>query len=599
MQKTIFDIETNGIKNFIHLDGLEKIHCIALMDIGDDEPRLLPILDALEHLSKADVIIGHNGMSFDIRAIQKLYPDWKYTGCLRDTLLLSRLAYPDIRSDDFKRVNFPSNLAGSHSLKSWGVRLGILKGDFGSDTDWSEYTEEMGEYCKQDVLVTKHLWERLESLDLSVDAVIREHSFAQIIRDQEQNGIGFNVEEAQKLYSHLVSERLDIENRMREEFPPTVQTMKTPQYYVHEETGDRYLKKKEAPSKIQKALVAGPLKIKKTPFNPGSRLEIARVLKEKYNWKPTIFTGEGRPKVDESVLSSLSYPEAKEFAMYLLITKRLGMLGDGNEAWLKLERDGKIHGEVNTNGAVSSRCTHRRCNMAQVPSVGSPWGKECRSLFGPTNPNNVMVGVDASSLELRTLSHYLHPFDDGEYVTHILDGDIHTINQNAAGLSSRNEAKVMIYSMIYGAGDERLGKIVGGGRREGRNLRERFFAKMPAIQLLQEKAKSKTVLKALDGRLLPVRSQHSALNLLLQSAGAIIMKEATVIMHRIFAEHKIYGVKQLAHVHDEVQFECPREVGDRVGELAVRAIQETADVFRFRCPLHGESRIGASWYDTH
>ena len=599
MQTTIFDIETNGIKNFIHLDGLEKIHCIALMDIGDDKPRLLPVDAALEHLRKADIIVGHNCQAFDIRAIQKLYPNWNYTGCVRDTLLLSRLAYPDVRTNDFKRVNFPSNLAGSHSLKSWGIRLGILKGDFGETSDWSEYSEEMGEYCKQDVLVTKALWDKLESLDLSADAVIREHEFARIIRQQERNGIGFNVKKAQHLYSELVGKRLDIETKMRKEFPPTIQTMKTPQYYLDESTGEQYLKKKDAPSKLQKELVAGPMKIKKTPFNPGSRLEIARVLKDKYGWKPTVFTGEGRPKVDESVLSSLEYPEAKEFALYLLITKRLGMLGDGNEAWLKLERNGKIHGEVNTNGAVSTRCTHRRCNMAQVPSVGSPWGTECRSLFRPTSPDNIMVGVDASSLELRTLSHYLHPYDDGEYVAHILDGDIHTVNQNAAGLSSRNEAKVMIYSMIYGAGDDRLGKIVGGGRREGRHLRERFLSRMPAIEILQNRAKSKDILRALDGRKLPVRSKHSALNLLLQSAGAIIMKEATILMHRIFAENKIKGVRQLAHVHDEVQFECPRELGDRVGELAVRAIRETTEVFGFRCPLDGEFRIGNNWAETH
>tara|TARA_R100001082_G_scaffold77065_1_gene44953 strand:- start:15333 stop:17144 length:1812 start_codon:yes stop_codon:yes gene_type:complete len=603
MQITIFDIETNAIDNFITLQGLKTIHCIAVMDRGDEDAKLLPIEEALEHMRKADILVGHNAHSFDIPCLQHFYPDWKPTGCIRDTLLMTRIAWPDIKTEDFRNKEFPNSLVGRHSLKAWGVRMGILKGDFSESNQWDEYTDEMGEYCKQDVRVTAALWSLLEDQNLNPDVVMLEHSFANIIRQQERNGIGFNVEGAKKLYTKLVAEKIDIETKMRKEFPPTVIHMKKPEYYFDINTRDIYDTKTEAPKEVRKYLEPGPLKKKIIPFNPGSRMEIANVFINKYGWKPKEFTGEGRPKVDEATLSSLKYPEAQDLVKFLTIQKRLGMLSDGNEAWLKLEKNGRIHGEVNTNGAISSRCTHRRCNMAQVPSVGSPWGEECRSLFNVPE-GKVMVGVDASGLELRCLAHYMFPWDNGKYVKELLEGDIHTANQKAAGLSDRAQAKVMIYCMIYGGGDEKLGSIINGGRREGRTIRNKFFKQVPALKYLTEAvkktAKENKVIKALDGRYLPVRSQHSALNLLLQSAGAIIMKKATELMHVAFQENKLSDkILQVAHVHDEVQFEVERGIEDEVGELSVDAIRRAGYELSFRCPLDGESRSGKNWAETH
>jgi DNA polymerase I-like protein with 3'-5' exonuclease and polymerase domains len=283
---------------------------------------------------------------------------------------------------------------------------------------------------------------------------------------------------------------------------------------------------------------------------------------------------------------------------YLLITKRLGQVAEGNQAWLKLHRNGVIHGSVNTNGALSGRCTHQNPNVAQVPAVRAPYGEECRSCF--TAPEGkVLVGVDASGLELRCLAHYLHSWDKGAYAKEILEGDIHTANQQAAGLETRDQAKTFIYAFLYGAGDAKIGTIVGGNSADGKRLKKAFMSKIPAIKRLLDAVSGslerRPFLVGLDGRELPCRSQHSALNLLLQSAGAVIMKQALVEFVRL--ANKPY--KLHANVHDEVQFSCDEEHAEELGRCFVNAIIKAGMVLKFRCRLDGEYNIGKNWAETH
>jgi DNA polymerase I-like protein with 3'-5' exonuclease and polymerase domains len=203
-------------------------------------------------------------------------------------------------------------------------------------------------------------------------------------------------------------------------------------------------------------------------FNPGSRNHIAYWLKRKYNWEPLVYTDSGEPQLDEDVLKSLPYPEASFLLEYFLVDKRLGQIAEGEQAWLKcVDADGRIHGYINGNGAVTSRMSHSKPNLAQVPRVGSPYGQECRSLFTAQFGWN-LVGIDASGLELRMLAHYLARYDGGEYVKAILEGDIHSFNMNALGLTDRNKSKTFIYAWLYGAGDEKLGLITDTGPKVGR-----------------------------------------------------------------------------------------------------------------------------------
>ena len=262
-------------------------------------------------------------------------------------------------------------------------------------------------------------------------------------------------------------------------------------------------------------------------------------------------------------------------------------------------RNGRIHGNVDTLGAYSGRCSHSKPNLGQIPATRAPYGAECRELFKAPD-NKVLVGADASGIELRVLAHYLSKWDKGSYAKTIVEGDIHTANQEAAGLSTRDEAKKFIYMWLYGAGDNAIGDIVDGGEREGRALKEQFLLKIPAVgslmKAIESTVKSKNTITALDGRVLPARKAFSALNLLCQSAAAIIMKKALVL----FAEsandddYEMHG-----NVHDEVQFSCDADKADELGKLFVDSITKAGEALGVRCPLDGEYKVGKNWKETH
>lgn len=606
MQTLIFDIETNAIEDFATLGGFKTILCLSVYDPKSGKMESFKkdsLWRGLVELENADVIVGHNIVKFDIPIIKKYYPAWNPGGLVRDTVLLSRLFHTNMAEDDSRKGWVDRNLIGAHSLKSWGQRLGFAKDSFGTtEGAFDGWTQELQDYCEQDVLVTSKLYDYFcDKFDLSIEAVKIEHDFAECIQRQEMNGFGFDATKAAVLHTQLVGRRLELQDELQDLFPPKSVEMKTPQYYTDPETGMKYDKKGDAPSGVKARLVKGPLKVKAIPFNPNSRDQIAQGLIDKYGWKPTAKTPNGKPRIDEAVLGELDYPEAKVFGEYLMLGKRLGQLSDGSEAWLKVERDGRIHGSVITNGAVTGRCTHRKPNLAQVTSSNSPYGRECRSLFVPTEGWK-LVGVDASGLELRCLAHYMGKYDEGEYAKVILDGDIHTKNQEAAGLETRSQAKTFIYAFLYGAGDGKIGSVVGGNAATGRSLKARFLSQTPGIARLKAEIdkvlEGKSELVGLDSRPLHIRSTHAALNTLLQSAGAVVMKKATTIADRLLTTKGI-PFRQVAHIHDEIQYECPEEHAEELGKIVCKAITDAGHFFKFRCPLDGEYNVGDNWADTH
>lgn len=601
----IFDMETDGF-----LRECTKIHCIALTTLngdtslfaGDDIPM------ALEHLANAECIIGHNIIGFDIPVIQKLYPKWRSEALVRDTLVLSRLAYPNLEDLDYRAERIPKKARGSHSLKAWGYRLGTLKGDFNDeDTDWSTYTLEMGEYCIQDTIVTLHLANRLDKLDLTKRSIEIEHEFALNIHNMCEHGVGFDSQACGTLYGLLLMERGQTQTDVDKVAIPKILYMKTPQYYTDEATGDMYTLKGDAKAKIRKTLVAGPLRFKTIPFNPNSRPQIAEFLMDTYGWEPTEYTDpsdsypEGQVKISEEVLDALSYPMAATFSRYMMLTKRISQVAEGKKAWLKTAVGDRIHGYVNPSGALSSRCTHSNPNTGQIPSVRKEFGTECRRIFN-VPAGYKMVGADMSGLELRCLAHFLHAWDEGEYTKEILSGDIHAMNQWAAGLDTRDQAKTFIYAFLYGAGNALLGEIVGGGEREGKILRNSFLTTLPALKSLLKAVKNQSNkhgwIRALDGRKIPTRSDHSALNLVMQSTGSILMKEATNILMKMIDIEKL-DAKLVLHVHDEVQLEVIEAHAERVGKLAVYAMKKAGHNFGLNCPTDGEFKIGNNWAETH
>tara|TARA_Y100001937_G_scaffold1078_1_gene1296 strand:- start:12870 stop:14696 length:1827 start_codon:yes stop_codon:yes gene_type:complete len=608
MHELVFDIETNAIEDWDELSDLRVIHCIAIQEPRSDQVDVYSdsygedknLIHGLIRLGMADRIIGHNIDRFDLKAIKKFYPSFSFANCHSiDTLLASRIMSPDVVRTDCQDPEFPTKLRGRYSLEAWGHRLKFNKGDFGKQTDWSVFTPEMADYCAQDVRLNSKLWLEIRKTFVS-EVYAMERDFRDILIKQEENGVVFDEEAAFKLHTELIGQKIDLEKKLTEIFPAQEEHMKTPQYYFDPSTDERYERKKDAPHAIKKVLKPGPLRKRVVPFNPGSRIQIANALIKMYDWKPSEFTGDGRPKVDETVLTKLKYPEAKVLSQYLMICKRIGQLSEGKESWIRSSREGRIHGHVQSIGTVSARCSHSRPNLAQVPALGSPFGSECRELFKPT-PGMLMVGCDMSGLELRCLAHYLAKWDKGEYIKVIQEGDIHQFNADKMGVD-RGVGKGIMYATLYGAGDAKIGQLVGGGRREGRHMRNMLESGIPALKMLKRaiknRLKTQDWLPAIDGRRLPIRSDHAALNLLLQSAGSILMKQATIKMNRYIRQNKLQA-NQIMHVHDEVQFEAFESEAEDVGRIAVQSMREAGEPYEFRCPLDGEYKIGHSWADTH
>ena len=498
--------------------------------------------------------VFHNGIGFDVPVVERL---WNFTfdrSMVTDTLILSRLADP--------------SRSGGHSLRNWGNILGFAKGDH---EDWSQLTPAMIDYCIRDVELTEAVYNRLRvELDgFSQESIDLEHEVQWIIQQQERNGWLLDQRLCHILCAKFKERMNEIESDLQALFPPIVEER------YSEKTGKR-------------------LKDKVTVFNVGSRQQVAERLSAKGAvW--TELTATGKPVVDEKTLKENHHvPEASQVLEYLLLQKRYAQVN----SWLEHVRDdGRVHGRVTTNGAVTGRMTHQTPNMAQVPSVNSEYGEECRNCW-VVPEGRKLVGVDASGLELRMLAHYM---GDEEFTNVLLRDDIHTRNQTAAGLATRPQAKTFIYAFLYGAGDAKIGSIVGGTARDGYALRTRFLRNTPSLETLRERvgqASRKGYLKGLDGRKLWVRSEHSSLNTLLQAAGAIIMKKALVLLDDYATQHGI-DYKFVGNVHDEIQSEVATEQAEKFGWLAVECIKAAGISFELKCPLDGEYKVGSTWSETH
>lgn len=546
----ILDIETDAL-------NATKIHCIVTKNVDTGQVNLWKGDECYTSFPKfakgVSKFIMHNGISFDAPTLNRLTGTKLNVSNVEDTLILSQLLFPTRKK---------------HSLESWGENLGFNKIDF---HDFSELTEEMVTYCIRDVDITYRLWLKIkeEKYEKYRKAIDLEYRVRHIVDIQERNGFTLDVQKATCLQAELTDKASVIEEKLQEKYPPITQER------VSEKTGKR-------------------LKDKIIVFNPSSRQQIAARLMEQ-GWKPDNFTPTGHPIVDEGTLKNVDIPEAQMIAEYLLLNKRTAQI----KSWLELlEEDGKVHGKVLTLKAISGRMAHFGPNMAQVPAVYSPYGKQCRACWSSSSPDRVLVGCDASSLELRCLAHYMR---DKVYTKEVVEGDIHTANQKAAGLATRDQAKTFIYAFIYGAGSAKIGSIVGGSATEGQVLMDNFLAALPALAQLRsdvDKTSRSGYIAGLDGRKLHVRHQHAAMNLLLQGAGAIVCKQWVVFIDQLIKKHRL-DVKLVASIHDEYQFDCRKDQAEQFGKLTREAMKLTEKELNVRCPLDSEYKVGLNWSETH
>ena len=584
--KIILDIETDGLEPTV-------IWVVVTKDV--DTGKVNSFLDKDEfknYLSTSMEIIGHNIIGYDVPVLEKLwgvdFTDIKLT----DTLVMSRLANPPRQ--------------GGHSLDNWGKMIGFEKGEY---DDWSNLNDRMIAYCKKDVeltlMVYKKLLEELENFE--TEALNLELDVSKCLEQQRTNGWLIDERKALMLHAKLCEKKQDLIDRVHETFKPL------PTFVLLTDLKHKYNKDDNYSNAYRKQLDRGAHWnddeewgcIEYPEFNLSSRQQIVKYLKH-FGWTPTKFTDKGNPIVDESVLQGVKgIPECKLISEYFLISKREAML---RNILGQIGNDNRVHGYVNPNGAVTGRMTHSSPNMAQIPAVkkredkidwglAGGYGADFRALF-TVRKGYSLVGCDASGLELRMLAHYMN---DTDYTNEILHGDIHTKNQIATGLKTRDKAKTFIYAFLYGAGDEKIGNIIGGRAREGKKMKTNFLNNTPALRSLRERvinSSDKGYIKGLDGREIRIRSSHAALNFLLQGAGAIVMKKAlTILNNRAIIEGLDY--KFVGNIHDEFQSEVLNQDAERFGELAIESIREAGQYYELRCPLDAEAKIGNNWAETH
>jgi DNA polymerase I-like protein with 3'-5' exonuclease and polymerase domains len=599
--QTVFDIEADNL-----VDDVTKVHCMSFSIDGEEPECHTDIATCLAILDKSDELIGHNIIGYDFVVLRKLF-HWKPAAHQKiiDTLPLSQLVWPDIINKDMALDDFPKKFWGKYSLRSFGHRMNLYKGDVKS---FSFYTEEMAEYCNQDVRITTQLFEMLKVLNTSADAADLEMRFAQIAQDMHENGIAFNEEKAYELLDKLEGVKRKCLDHVSELVPPTVKEMKTPEYWEDTITGVKYPTKISAPAAALPDLKRGPNKKKVTPFNPNSRQQVAKYLMSQ-GWKPINKTNTGQPRVDEGTLTSIKdIPAAKVLADLYRCNKMLGMLADGNEAWLKVSKlnardEPRIHPTLKTLGAISGRTSCVRPNLQQVPSARLPYGKECRQLFC-AGPGYTLVGCDAKSLEVRCFAHYMAKYDSGDFAHQVVQGDVHQANADMMNCD-RQTAKNTFFALIYGASPKKIAKMLDIDLVHAENLVSRLFRERPAmrhlINAVKTAAERKGYLQGLDGRKLIPRSPHSSVNLLVQAAGACVSKKATLNMGEAIVKNKwgCLGVKFVGFIHDEVLIEAPLHKAQSVLDTACASFRHTTEQFNLRCPMDGEGAVGATWYDIH
>jgi DNA polymerase I-like protein with 3'-5' exonuclease and polymerase domains len=556
--KVVFDIETTMTA--------DKIWCIVCKH-GDTyyqfkEDRLHRFAELIK---QTDEVIGHNIIGFDIPVVNTIFGYDVFANCkVTDTLVLSRLLNPMIE--------------GGHSLKNWGTKLGQNKIHF---EQFDYFSEDMLTYCRNDVELTERLYKFLinKTKDFGMSIEL-EHKVAQIIQKQHERGFKINVVEAYELQSKFQEDMNDLTTKVRQTFPP----MKIEEEFIPKSN-----------NKARGYVKGVPFtKVKYKEFNLGSRQQIAERLML-LGWKPKKKTDKGHVIVDEKVLSEIhNIPEAKLINRFLMLQKRIAQVN----SWIEgIKEDGRVHGKVITNGTITGRMSHQSPNMAQIPAVYSPYGKECRALW-TVNKGYKLVGVDASGLELRMLAHYMN---DKDYIYEVVNGDIHRANQAAAGLESRDKAKTFIYAFIYGAGSAKIGSIIGGSTADGERAKEKFLRATPSLRSLREKVErvaQRRWVRGLDQRKIIIRHPHAALNTLLQGAGAIVMKYALTLLEQYVINKQIKAFP-VVNVHDEFQYEVEESRAEEFGRLAVQSIIDAGKKLNIRCPLNGEYKIGNNWSETH
>ena len=650
------DMECNGLEP-------TKIHCVVLKELHRDNYFVYTEgnRDELRGTMDATTILcGHNLYGFDLPIIKKLWGIDLYDKVINDTLLLSKLLNPDREK---------------HSLKWWGEQIGEEKIEF---NEWDEYTPQMLEYCKQDVNVTEKVYDKLLEEAKGWDwrrSYRIEREVAEIIYRQEQHGVLFDSSLAADLVDELVVKMQEIEAYIlpllphkeipesRLHYPPKLKFKKSGEpsalavkYFSHRLYNNKGIWLVQHPDGG-----SYPLATATEPLHTYEAMKLSDggVMKQwivkQYGWQPTIWntvkdkeTGKSRrttPKFTDmykNICPNLDriqkdIPFVGKLVLWLSYRNRRNVIRSENgTGWLNHSRlaiDGRLPSSADTIGTNTGRFTHRV--IANVPRCTSIYGREMRSLF--TVPEGkVLVGWDASALEARVEGHYTWRYDNGSYASILLDGDIHQANADVFECD-RETSKATKYAITYGCQPEKLAQTLHCTLDRAKGIYRAFWETSTSLGRLKRDVtaywKEHGHLIGLDGRKVMVRSEHSLVNALFQSAGAIAMKVAMIWWDEQVRKERL-NAHQIIHYHDEVQVEEDKndvefmifnseiEANDwnpstklwsnvgkkddyyyraysRAGELGVLSIREAGKQLGLRVPLDATYAIGTNWSHTH
>lgn len=536
-------------------------------------------------------LIGHNFVTYDMPVINKLVPGVNLkVSQIIDTLVMSRL-FNCLRTP----VKISKGTMSQHSLEAWAIRMG--KGEKVQNDVWTEYHPTILERCLSDVEITEDVYKELmkEGSEVSQESIRLEHTIAYICEKQKRDGFAINLDMLYKLQNTLIVKEKELNELVLKSFPPIPILSKEVIPKVKKDGTVSTVGLRGIDPKI----VHGPFcHVEWQPFNLSSPLQVVERM-NKLGWKPYIFTDNGQPKVNDENMATLpeNAPVAgKIFLEYRMVTGRLNKV---KEIINGLGEDGRIHGEILHIGASTHRMAHNNPNMANIPAVDAEYGEVMRDMFTVSDPIKYrLIGCDAKGIQLRMLAHYIN---DPEYTKEVVDGDVHTKNQQLAGFPTRSMAKTFIYAFCFGAGAARVGSIVGAGSTEGKVLIDRFLTALPGLKKVKQDAYTygrAGKVKGLDGRILPVNGAHFYLPALLQGGEQSVMKLALSLWYTE-AMRRGYDFKLVANVHDEWQTEVHVDHMESLGKLQEWSIREAGRRLNLNCPMDGEAKYGLTWKDTH
>jgi DNA polymerase-1 len=591
--RVVCDIETDGL-------DATKIWCCVCKDLdtgkvtvfrdGDHIPAKAFFRDCTE-------IIGHNFINFDMQVLNRLWSCNIPLKKVTDTLVLSRL-------DDAKREK-------GHSLREWGIALGNYKDHY---EDWSQWTQEMEDYCIQDVNVTETVYKHLvpRMLKIPKETIRREHVSQYLLEKQREYGFYFNVEECLKLKAEIDADYMKLLAEIKAEFPPMKKIVRvyTPRY--NKDGSMCAVSKRIVSSDAAEDNGDGTYNIIEwVEFDVNSPTQIVERLKP--YWHPVIFNkpradGTCTPKVCPENLETVSEdaPESiQKIVRCKIDTSRSTLLQSFLDA---TDENGRLHGNVASIGAATHRMAHTKPNTANVPSAGL-YGEQIRALFIAPKGYKV-VGCDAAGIQLRALASYV---GDDDLIHQILHGDIHVYLAKIYGLlpadavydesipehkKARKVGKTTTYSILMGAGVAKVGQITG---KDGRTVMNNLTSGIKGLKKFKDSFRYKAAVgsyKALDGRMVKLKNTHLAMSSHLQSFEQAVVKWVMIEAHKRLTKLGL-DFHQVAVVHDEIQYEVREDQAELLATTVAKCFEDAGEYFKTKCPLAGDYKIGNNWSESH